>query len=85
MRPRPHATVPTREEDRFYKRVITRLIAERQALKLSQEDLNTLIGLTDGHVNKWEAGVKMPSAFYLMCWCLALGLRLDVTRIPDEL
>jgi len=84
QRPRPHTSIPSPQEERFYKRLILRLIAERKALGLTQDDVNARIGLTEGHVNKWEAGVKMPSSFYLMCWCLALGLRLDATRIPHD-
>lgn len=63
-------------EEKFYRELIASLIAERHRRGLSQEKLCQIIGVSDGLVNKWECGARLPSSFYLMCWCIALGLKL---------
>lgn len=73
---KPHTAIPTPMEQQFYKDLIGVLITTRKAIGMSQEQLCERIGVSDGLVNKWESGARLPSSFYLMCWCIALGLRL---------
>jgi transcriptional regulator with XRE-family HTH domain len=63
-------------EEKFYKNLIGLLIAKRKEAGLSQEQLCERIGVSDGLVNKWESGARLPSSFYLMCWCVALDMKL---------
>lgn len=72
--------IPTDAERRFYGELITSLAARRRALRISQEDLDRLIGLTDGQVAKWESMIRIPGAFMLMCWTNALGVKLIIAR-----
>jgi len=69
-----YVTVPSISETEYYKNLIVELINRRHAMNLSQEKLNQIIGVSDGLVNKWESGVRLPSSFYLMCWCRSLNL-----------
>jgi len=71
---------PTPVEEVFYKELITDLIRERERQGLSQEELNNDIGVSSGLVSKWESGVRLPSSFYIMCWCSALGLKLVIAK-----
>jgi len=50
---------------------------------MSQEELSGRIGVSDCYVNKWESGVKLPSCFYLMCWCVALNVKIKVVEDSD--
>ena len=68
-------------EKQFYKVMIADLIYKRHAMNMTQEELNTRLGVTDGQVNKWEAGVRLPSSFNLMCWANALGMQIRLVRI----
>lgn len=61
--------------------IVLTLRAERQRLGLSQERLEQDIGLTKGHVEKWERGVRSPGTFYLTCWAEALGLQVALVPI----
>jgi len=72
---------PTLVEETFYKDLITELIRERERQGLSQEELNNDIGVSSGLVSKWESGVRLPSSFYIMCWCLALDLKLVTAKV----
>ena len=73
---KPHTAMPTPMEEQFYKHLIGTLIATRKRMGMSQEQLCERIGVSDGLVNKWESGARLPSSFYLMCWCIALDLTL---------
>jgi len=74
---------PTPMEVEFYKEMIGQLIQVRKSKKISQENLNAILGMTDGQINKWECGARLPSSFNLMCWCNALGLRINLESIND--
>jgi len=73
-------TIPSPLEELFYKNLISTLVLRRKILGLSQEELSTKIGVSDCYVNKWESGVKLPSCFYLMCWCVALNVKIKVVE-----
>lgn len=74
-------TEPTKQEVIFYKDLIGSLIRAREEQGISQERLNEMIGVSDGLVNKWESGARLPSSFYLMCWCLALGMTIKLQDV----
>jgi len=73
-------TIPSPTEEVFYKDLISALILRRKMKGFSQEELSTLIGVSDCYVNKWESGVRLPSCFYLMCWCDALNVKIKVVE-----
>jgi DNA-binding transcriptional regulator YiaG len=73
-----HSTALSQTEQVFYKEIISKLVARRKYLGISQEELCSTLGVSEGLVNKWEAGVKLPGCFWLMCWCISLGLKLNI-------
>lgn len=79
---RPHlkSYALTPEERRYYDGLIDDLVAARKRSGLSQSALDDLIGVSEGLTAKWESRARFPGAFYLMCWCKALGLTLCITR-----
>jgi ribosome-binding protein aMBF1 (putative translation factor) len=84
-RPRkPCMVKPTPMEEQFYRDLISSLIAARHRRGITQEKLCEVIGVSDGLVNKWESGARLPSSFYLMCWCVALGLKLTTERTDGK-
>jgi ribosome-binding protein aMBF1 (putative translation factor) len=74
---------PTKMEVNFYKEMIGQLIQARKNKSISQESLNAMLGVTDGQINKWECGARLPSSFNLMCWCNALGLKINLESINE--
>jgi ribosome-binding protein aMBF1 (putative translation factor) len=65
-------------EQHFYSTLVRQLRSAREARGLSQQDVSMIVGVSDAMVGKWEALMKMPTAFGLMCWCQALGVALMV-------
>lgn len=78
-RPLPQCKTLSAEEREHYHTLITELIVRRKSLGLSQAVLDEHIGVSEGMVAKWEAGHRLPGAFFLMCWCKSLGARLTLT------
>lgn len=76
--PRLTSTLPSRAEMQFFEHLITSLASRRRELGLSQESLSQKLGASEGMVAKWETGHKMPSSFWLMCWCQALEVEVRV-------
>lgn len=66
------------EERNYYRKLIEDLARLRKARGLSQEALGDRLGVSDGMVAKWETAARLPGAFFLMCWCKALGVTLSV-------
>lgn len=62
-----------------YRRLIADLRARRQALRLSQVTLDERLGLTIGHINKFERFARRPTGWNLSKWVFALGGRLEVS------
>ena len=60
--------------------VIDQLILLRKERGLSQNDLNTEIGVADRLVSKWECGERRPRFQNLLTWAAALGI--DALTIP---
>lgn len=83
-KPRIKTSVPTPSELAFYGETIDNLISQRKAQGLRQGDLDFQLGVSDGYVAKWESKCRLPSAFYLMLWCEALGLRLQLLEHDEE-
>lgn len=60
--------------------LVTELRQERYRRgDVTQEVLAARLGVVPGSVVDWESGRDLPSAFHLVLWCRALGLRLVVT------
>ena len=57
--------------------MIEQLVRRRKRLSISQEELSMRVGVTQSMVAKWETLIRIPSAFYLMCWCNALGVKIE--------
>lgn len=72
--------IPTEAERAFYRELITALAARRRALGLSQEQLDRILGVSDGQVGKWESLGRLPGAFMMMCWANSLKAKLVVTK-----
>jgi len=77
-RPNVHTRMMSAQEQGDYQAFISALASRRQALGLSQAALDDLLGVSEGMVAKWETSARLPGAFFLMCWCQALGVRLAV-------
>lgn len=63
--------------------LIQQLIEARRKRGLRQEDLDRMIGCADRLVSKWECHVRHPSAYFLLLWCQALGVKL-VVQMEDH-
>jgi transcriptional regulator with XRE-family HTH domain len=61
-----------------YSTLIAALRARRQALGLSQTELEERLGLTRGHLGKYENGIRRPTGWNLSNWALALGCHLTL-------
>jgi len=48
---------------------------------MGQLDVNEMIGCADNLIAKWEVGMKVPSLYYLLLWCEALGYELKLERV----
>jgi DNA-binding transcriptional regulator YiaG len=66
--------------DDFFADVITQLREERYKQGLTQERMNSKLGIADRLINKWECGIKSPSGFSLYCWADALDC--DILIVP---
>ena len=73
-----HSTALTQTESQFYREIIAKLVVTRKIRGISQDELCSILGVSEALVNKWESGAKLPGCFWLMCWCVALGLRLTI-------
>jgi ribosome-binding protein aMBF1 (putative translation factor) len=65
----------------FYRPTIERLITARQQQKLSVAEVNDMVGCADNLIAKYEAGLKMPSLYYLLLWCEALGVEMQLVDV----
>lgn len=71
-----YSRTPSAIEQDYYRQLVMMFARRRETLGLTQEDLDSRLGLSDGQVAKWEALQRVPGAFMLMCWSNALGLSL---------
>ena len=65
-------------ENQFYGVLIEQLTAARKRQRISQEELSARIGVSDTMVAKWEAGLRLPTSYSLMCWAMALKVTIKV-------
>lgn len=70
----------TSEERAHYAALLEQLREARRKSGMSQAALDDEIGVSEGLVAKWEIGDRLPGAFFLMCWCKALGVRLKIEK-----
>ena len=63
----------------FLKDLVIQLIDRRKLLKLTQDEVNSLMGNADRLVSKWECGERTPNSFNLYCWAIALNCELTLT------
>lgn len=68
--------MPTATEKLCYQALILGFIRRRIAKGWTQEQLDVLLGVTDGQVAKWETFMRLPGAFMLSCWASALDLQM---------
>ena len=62
----------------YYGPIILQLIERRKELRLSQADLEDLMGCAEGHIAKFESGAKFPSTYSLAKWARALQFRFEI-------
>lgn len=77
-RPRLTSTEASPVEHQFYAQMIEMLVDARVNCGMSQAALSQKIGVNDAMVAKWESGLRLPSSFFLMSWCQALGVRVNL-------
>jgi len=77
LRVSAYSRTPSEIERDYYRALIQAFSQRRIELRLTQEQLDQHLGLSDGQVAKWEAFMRVPGAFMLMCWSQALGLSLQ--------
>lgn len=81
MRKRRHRPQLPRLLDEYFRPLIQILTLRRMLMGLTQEEVNHMIGAADGHLAKWEAHMFLPSSYFLVLWCEALGYRLKLAEI----
>lgn len=74
----PRHCTDTPEGRAVFRPLIQQLIEARRKRGLRQEDLDLMIGCADRLVSKWESHTRNPSAYFLLLWCQALGVRLVI-------
>lgn len=65
----------------FLSDLVRELINRRIQFAMTQEELNDHLGLSEGHLAKWETGRRTPTTFNLHCWADALGCRLTIAPL----
>lgn len=69
--------MPRGLEDTAWRLLIAKLRARREALGLSQVQLDEILGLTRGHIGRFENLERRPTGWNLCNWVFALGGQLD--------
>lgn len=77
-KPRQYSRPATLAEDAFYRAVIAQFVRKRKQLGMKQDDLGSLIGVSDRLIAKWERCERYPGSFNLCCWAMALGVRVVI-------
>jgi len=68
-----------------YKSLVEQLVIERHQQKISQEQLASMIGVTNSLIHKWEQHKRIPSGFMLSCWVDSLGCKIEVVKAENEI
>lgn len=79
-RPMAQSRQLSSEEQSYYSEIIRTLAVARKQKGISQASLDDMIGVSEGMTAKWESKARLPGAFFLMCWCKALGVQLIVSE-----
>lgn len=75
-----HSREPTELERTYYRQLIGDFVARRKVMKLTQEQLDDILGVSQGQIAKWECFLRLPGAFMLTCWATALHLELRLKK-----
>ena len=57
----------------FHNQVIPQFVQLRKKRKISQLEMDEILGVAKGLVSKWECGIRKPSGWLFCCWAEALG------------
>jgi ribosome-binding protein aMBF1 (putative translation factor) len=63
-----------------YQDLISTMVARRNELNMSQEELAHRIGCAKSLIHKWERYKRVPSGFLFSCWLDALGLKITIHK-----
>lgn len=69
----------------FSASLISQLRDRRYSVGIPQTILDDRIGVAPGLVAKWETGNRKPTAFNLYCWAEALGCKLKLEVVDDDM
>lgn len=72
-----YSRAATSTERTFYGALIAALVARRHELRMTQEDLDFKLQVSEGQVAKWETFSRLPGAFMMVCWSQALDVSLS--------
>jgi len=70
---------PKNQPGHPYSFLVDQFVARRLELGISQFELEEIIGLSEGHITKYENRVRHPDAYFLHFWAQGLGLDLVAT------
>ena len=73
-----HMKYPHKVRSDFLHDLVKQLVKQRHHLRITQDDLNDMLGVADRLVSHWECGVRTPSGFNLYCWADALQSKLVI-------
>ena len=62
----------------FHNAIIPQFVAARKKLKISQLEMDEVLGVAKGLVSKWECGMRKPGAFLFSCWADALECKIQL-------
>ena len=63
----------------FHNAIIPQFVAARKKLKISQLEMDEVLGVAKGLVSKWECGIRKPSGWLFCYWADALGMQITLT------
>lgn len=70
-------------ESAAWRQFVDKLRRRREALGISQVQLDEILGLTRGHIGRFENFERRPTGWNLCCWVFALGGHLDAAFQED--
>lgn len=80
-----YSRTPSQIEQIFYGDMVLRLKHAREDMDMTQAQLDERLNVADGQVAKWESFERLPGAFMMVCWALALDVRiLAVGFVPEK-
>lgn len=81
--PRQSVAVVGGIEGAAWRALIEKLRTRREALGMSQVQLDEILGLTRGHIGRFENYERRPTGWNLCNWVFALGGTLDAAFQED--